>query len=423
MNFVTKRHIFYIVLTIFALVAPFLRLNDMHLFLLSFDHKELHLLFTRFDMQELYVMPFLLILLFLTIFFATTVGGRIWCGWACPQTIFRAIFRDFIQTKILKMFKNHNRQKCEKSPLKFAFSVVLWIPFAMLASANLLWFFVPPEEFFDYIFNASEHKLTFGVWLGFTLFLVADVAFLAERFCVYVCPYARVQSVMFDNDTVSVIYDEKGGCIDCKACVRVCPTHIDIRNGMQLDCINCLECVDACQSVLAKKGREGIVKWSSPNAVKNGEKVRFLRFRTVAYALVLAVAVVLVFLVGSKKETLLLNINRNTELYKIVKSEGAFSVENSYVFLVQNVDDKEHKFKFSLNDSRLSFVRPSGEVVVKAKQKRKFVVVLKTTEMLANNAEKNVPLRFVVEVSASDDAKVGTKKEIVFVFPKRKELE
>lgn len=107
-----KRYVTFGILTVIALVLPFIRINEKHFFLLSFDKKQLHLFFTSFDMQELYLMPFLLIMLFLGIFFMTTLGGRVWCGWACPQTIFRVIYRDLIETKLLGLRKNiNNKQK------------------------------------------------------------------------------------------------------------------------------------------------------------------------------------------------------------------------------------------------------------------------------------------------------------------------
>ncbi|EEO7742332.1 TPA: 4Fe-4S binding protein, partial [Campylobacter upsaliensis] len=111
-HYTQKRYIWYLITTIIIFTLPFIRINDNHFFLLSFDHKKLHLFFTAFDTQEFYLMPFVLILLFLTIFFVTTLAGRIWCAWSCPQTIFRVIYRDIIQTKLLKIRKNiNNKQK------------------------------------------------------------------------------------------------------------------------------------------------------------------------------------------------------------------------------------------------------------------------------------------------------------------------
>ena len=186
MTYAKKRYFTYALITIITLVLPFIRIDGNHFFLLSFDHKKLNILFTSFDMQELYLMPFLLVIFFLSIFFMTTLGGRVWCGWSCPQTIFRVIFRDLLQTKIFKIRGNiKDKQRPSKNyPVRKALSVAIFALIAFVAASNLLWYFVPPEDFFVYLQNPAEHKLLFGIVTGFALFLIFDVCFLAENFCI-----------------------------------------------------------------------------------------------------------------------------------------------------------------------------------------------------------------------------------------------
>ena len=139
-HYTQKRYLTYFVIMILVLALPFLRINDNHFFLLSFDHKKLNLLFFSFDTQEFYLMPFVLILLFLTIFFITTLAGRMWCAWSCPQTIFRVIYRDLIQTKLLKIRQNiHNKQKEYPGHFfKKLIAVILFYIFSLLATSGLL---------------------------------------------------------------------------------------------------------------------------------------------------------------------------------------------------------------------------------------------------------------------------------------------
>jgi cytochrome c oxidase accessory protein FixG len=422
-----------------SLVLPFITLNGNQLFLLSFDKKQLHLFFTAFDMQELYLMPFLLILMFLGIFFMTTLGGRVWCGWACPQTIFRVIFRDLIETKLLGLRKSiKNKQKPPKNePIKKFIAIFIWVILSLIAASNFIWYFVPPSDFFTYLQNPMEHKVLVGFIVGISGFLIYDITLLKEDFCIYVCPYARVQSVMFDNDTIQTIYNyERGGkiydehgnlisskptepsaeCTGCEACVRVCPTHIDIRKGMQLECVNCLECADACSVVMGKLGKESLITWTSPNAVKTKGKTQFLRFRTIAYGVALSIALVALFLMGSTKEHMLLNINRTSELYKI-KDEGRI-VQNAYTFLFQNTDSKDHKYYFEVQNKDILIKKPTKPFKLRAGNKMKKVVVLEAKKNLSQHEQKDTLLHITIKAYAIDDKeKINVLRETTFIYP------
>ena len=276
-----KRYYFYVIVTAISLILPWIKVNGNHFFLLSFDKLKLHLAFIQFDMQELYLMPFLLMMMFLSIFGMTVMGGRVFCGWVCPQTTFRVIYRDLIETKLLglrKRIKNKQQEPDMSKPenkAKKAIAIAIWSVLALIAGADFIWFFVPPEDFFTYLSDFNNHWITFGTVIGIALFLIYDIVFMKENFCIYVCPYSRVQSVLYDDHTVMALYDmHRGGhvydghekkftkqkdlqavephaeCTACESCVTVCPTHIDIRQGLQLECINCLECVDACTTVM-----------------------------------------------------------------------------------------------------------------------------------------------------------------------------
>ena len=435
LSYAKRRYIFFACITLVIFILPFIRINDAQLFLLSFDKSRVDLFFTKFDMQELYLLPFLFITLFLSIFFLTTLAGRVWCGWSCPQTIFRAVFRDLLQTKILKIRKNiQNKQNEPQGQIfKRAIAVGIWCVLALIIAANFLWFFVPPLDFFAYLNDASEHKILLAFWLGIAAWLVYDVVILKENFCVYVCPYARVQSVMFDSDTIQVIYNQKRGgviydgkekfkkpkeegalCTGCEACVRICPTHIDIRKGMQLECINCLECSDACAKVMGHFNESSLIEWRSINSQNENKKVKIFRFRTVAYLVILCVVLVVAALMSGKKESMLLNINRTSELYKLL-DQG--EVENSYVFLVQNTQSKDHKFYFEIDDKSIEISRPNKPFTLKAGAKQKVIVTLKSKN--ENTSEKDLLKHINIKAYATDEPTISVQRQSTFIYPKR----
>lgn len=197
------RHRAFLLFTIIALILPFIKINGNQVFMLSFLHLEFHLFGVSYDMQELYLIPLILILAFVFIFLAASLGGRMWCGWGCPQTMFRTLYRDFIQEKVLGLRKFHLKTsplKLQKWPERFKFllGILLLIPLVFAASANILWFFVAPNEFFYLLLNhPQEHSFLFAFWILLALFLVINIIWLGENFCHYFCPYARIQTVLF----------------------------------------------------------------------------------------------------------------------------------------------------------------------------------------------------------------------------------
>jgi cytochrome c oxidase accessory protein FixG len=433
-----KRYWLYLIVTAFTLSLPWITIDGNHMFLLSFDHKQLHLAGVAFDMQELYLMPFILMILFLGIFFLTTLGGRVWCGWACPQTIFRVIYRDFLETKLLSIRKRINNKQ-EKPVGKYglkAIAILIWTILSLIAAANFVWFFVPPEDFISYLQDPLEHKVLLVFWLGLAVFLIYDVIMLKEDFCVYICPYARVQSVMYDEDTVMTIYDEQRGgkifegenklhkkpigetdeCTGCESCVKVCPTHIDIRQGLQLECINCLECADACTKVMGALGKPSLISWTSDRENERRGKTKFMRFRTIAYGIALTLVTIGLFMMSTKKEHMLLNINKTTQLYSI-QENGV--VQNSYIFLFQNIDNKNHEYYFEVvSHPEIKIIRPSESVRLNAGKKAKKVVLLQTSETIVKDETKDTPIAIKIRAYAIDDKNIFVERDTVFTYPR-----
>ena len=457
-----KRYYAYILATVIALALPWIMIDGNHFFLLSFDKMKLHLAFVQFDMQELYLMPFLLMLMFLGIFGMTVMGGRVFCGWVCPQTVFRVIYRDLIETKILGLrgrIKNKQKEpdmsKMENK-IKKVIAVLIWTVLSLIAAADFMWFFVPPEDFFVYLADFNNHWTLFGSVLGVAAFLIYDIVWMKENFCVYVCPYSRVQSVLYDEHTVMALYDmHRGGniydghekqftkqkdiqveephaeCTACESCVTVCPTHIDIRQGLQLECINCLECVDACTTVMGKLGKPSLVTWSSDYEIVDQKgKTQYFRPKILAYIALLVGLMVILGLMGSTKEHMLLNINKETRLYSTkLLPNGNVRVDNAYEFLLQNTQNEKMKFYFEVippkgMEGKIFIAKPTKEFTAVPNVKKKKVVVLRTTELLADDARKDTIIPITIRAYAvGHEEKIVVLRNSTFIFPKASELQ
>ncbi|MFT5090288.1 MAG: cytochrome c oxidase accessory protein FixG [Candidatus Latescibacterota bacterium] len=299
----------------FLFTGPLLRINGQPLLLLNIIDRKFVFFGVPFWPQDLYLFMFAMLSMVVFIVLFTAVFGRLWCGWACPQTIFlEMVFRkieywiegDAVRQRRLDVGP-WTREKIAKKALKhsvyFVLSFFIANTFlAYIVGSEALWKIVtdPPQEHLSGLITITIFSLVFyGVFARFR-----------EQACVMVCPYGRWQSVMVNEDTIAVTYDhvrgeprgkirhaaegeeeqgEQGDCIDCGQCVHVCPTGIDIRNGIQLECVNCTACIDECDHIMDRVGRErGLIRYTSLSAVEKGAR-RLLTPRVVGYVGVLTV--------------------------------------------------------------------------------------------------------------------------------------
>ena len=289
---------------------PWITWNGNQAVLFDLPARQFHYFGVTLWPQDFIYLSWLLIIAALTLFFFTSIGGRLWCGFACPQTVWT---KTFVWIERVIEGNRNKRIKLDKSPMsgrKFsikAFKHFSWIIFALFTGFTFVGYFSPIHEL-----TLKLVDFSFGPWEGFWIIFYSaatygNAGWLREQVCIYMCPYARFQSAMFDIDTQIIAYDEKrgesrgsrkknatdykdkglGDCIDCEQCVHVCPTGIDIRQGLQYECIACAACIDVCDSVMEKmKYPKGLIKYTTDNEME-GNGTHVVRPKTIVYAIML----------------------------------------------------------------------------------------------------------------------------------------
>ena len=393
--------------------------------------------------QDFIYLTALLVICALSLFLFTAVAGRLWCGFACPQTVYTEIF-----IWIERQFEGDRsaRMRLDASPLSFnkvwrkVGKQVAWIVFALWTGFSFVGYFTPIREL-----TASILSLGFGPWeifwiLFYSFATYGNAGFMREQVCKYMCPYARFQSAMFDKDTLIVTYDEArgeprgarskkadpqalglGACVDCTLCVQVCPTGIDIRKGLQYECIGCGACVDVCDNVMDKVGYErGLIKFSTQNAMDKGwswaQTVRrIFRPRVLVYTAVLWTIIIGVGLSLWVREPFKVDIVRDRATMARIVSGG--KIENVYRLQIMNAAEQELTFQLQVDG--LPGVSLATEPLVKvgATESRWVSVRLQVPYEAAPAGAH--PIYFHIESRQSNGLVVGHLSEkTVFLIPR-----
>lgn len=324
-----KFHNYRLYVSIFLLallfMAPLIKVNGQPLLLFNFFERKFIIFGAAFWPQDFYLFVIATIAFFVFIILFTVVFGRVWCGWACPQTIFmEMVFRKieyWIEGDAHKQRKldkqDWNGEKIRKKTIKH----VLFFLIAILISHTLMAYLISFDQVKEIVQQApSENLAGFIGLVVFTGLFYFNFAFFREQACTTVCPYGRLQGVLLGKDSIVVAYDWKrgeprgklkkgkiqegnGDCIACKMCVHVCPTGIDIKNGTQLECVNCTACIDACDDIMTKVNRpKGLIRYASHNGIEEGQKALFTP-RVAGYSGLLALLIgVLVFMMSTRSD-------------------------------------------------------------------------------------------------------------------------
>ena len=308
-RFDRRRKIIFTLLIALLAALPWIQIGGHPAVFLDFDQRSFYLFGATFNAQDTWLVFFLLSGVGFALIVATALFGRVWCGYACPQTVFlEGVFRPI--ERLIEGPRNE-RMRRNAGPLtadklwRKLLKHGLFVLLAFLTAHVMVSYFVSIPRLYRMVLGApSEHFEAFAWSAALTGLLYFDFAWFREQLCVIVCPYGRLQSVLTDADTVVIGYDTargeprgkpgavKGDCVDCNRCVVVCPTGIDIRNGLQIDCIGCARCVDACDEVMTKLERPlGLIRYDSQRGLSRAPK-RWLRPRVYLYGVLGALGLI-----------------------------------------------------------------------------------------------------------------------------------
>jgi len=339
------------------LVIPWIRIAGEPLVWLDVPGRKFHVFGLVIFPQELIFLWLIVVGLALALFFFTALAGRLWCGWACPQTVFTDVFAA-LERRIQGW--QGTRPPRRVAPWRKVATHVVFAAIATIVGVHLVGYFHPIDALVAVTLarHPPATAATFVVVLSTLAYL--DFTFVRQTFCKFLCPYARFQSVLFDADTLVIGYDARrgeprgkrgtttGDCVDCGLCVAVCPSEIDIRRGMQLECVACTQCIDACDGVMARLGRKrGLIDYRSLVSLEGLREARLLRPRVLIYGALLVLVAGSFATMLSRRVPMELQVAHNRE--SMMASVGDGRLGNAYTLYVTNRELEPHRFEIVLD--------------------------------------------------------------------------
>jgi len=414
-----RRDIFYWFLIVLYLIVPWIYIKGKPFLQLDIFHREFTFIGnTWHGVEPIFIFLVLVSGLFF-IAFMTSLFGRVWCGWACPQTVFiQSIFM-----KIEQMVEGGARQRrdLDRAPMSFNKlfkKIIKWTLFTAISlhiAHTFAGYIVGPRELLSMSLHSPMEN--FGIFMGVMIFagiILLDFGWFREQFCIIACPYGRMQSVLMDNNSIVVAYDPKrgeprrgdvprdqeGDCINCYNCVKVCPTGIDIRRGTQLECIACTQCIDACDEIMTKiKKPTGLIRYSSENQLR-GETHKWVTPRSILYIIISLCFVTALATFLLRSGNLNFQFYRGTEspFQMVENADHSKIIINHFTMKVTHQGDKAHIVELKIADIDLQ-------------NKVQMVTVMKPLKF--DQAEMKTPIFFKFDPSILQNGKRQLKIDVM----------
>lgn len=429
-----RSRIHFLLLIVFLLI-PWIHINNNQLILLNISKREIIFLGLIFKSHDAPLIFPLLIIATLGLAFATAVWGRIWCGWACPQTVFiDAVYRKIETLTEGDYIERRRQQKGELTVPIFFKKCLKWLLFVFVSSLfahSFAAYFIGSYELIAMMKGApAENWNYFVVILFITAVITFDFGWFREQFCVIMCPYGRIQSVLLEPSSLSVVYDQErgeprrgvstdkkihGDCVNCHRCVEVCPTGIDIRNGLQMECIACTACIDACDEIMRKINKpERLISYKT----LDGSKFKILKFKTVAYGILIIIAASVFIYNLQSRDPVELAILRGIESPYTLDSDeqGQPQIINHYRFHFVSQSHQEANYELELSE----LDRKAGMALVLAQP----ILHLKPNGTETLHVFVKAPRSLALEhgqrkvfITVKSDSNFKTTREIIFIGP------
>jgi cytochrome c oxidase accessory protein FixG len=418
--------------------TPWLVWNDRQAVLLHIAERKFYLFGLVLWPQDVFYLALLLIISAYALFLFTAVAGRLFCGYACPQTVYTEIFM-WVENKIegdrsARMKLDNGPMTARKFRLKFV-KHVIWLAISLWTGVTLVAYFTPVAELraaFPFGFSGWELFWTF-FYAGFCYM---QAGFLREQVCKYMCPYARFQGVMFDPDTLVITYDPErgeprgarkkaagaeaaalGDCVDCGLCVVVCPTGIDIRKGQQYECIGCGACIDACDPVMDKVGLpRGLIRYTTENALAKHftpkeVMAHLLRPRIILYTVILTAITVAAAWSLATRVPLKVDIIRDRSLLAREADDGR--IENVFNLKIMNTTEEPKRYTLAVEG--LEGIELVGERVVDvaSAQNHEITVVVRVPPESGKKGANTI----YFDIKAENQEKIAVYEKASFLMP------